>query len=158
MSWGTWWEPLGNLMGAYFQHIGNQKIKKISLPPKKTQRKKLSPLECMLSFLIGYMKFLFPKLFVTIFKPAELISPFINHGHLLILWLEELSRGPSGIYVTQHLPMHHPFVNQLWLGCASSNHNWVMKVQPWWPSPLDHPTVFSNIFEVGEVAIIQKRT
>jgi len=46
-----------------------KKRKKSSLPPKTQNLKenKARHLECMLSLPIGYMKFLFPKLFVTIF-------------------------------------------------------------------------------------------
>jgi hypothetical protein len=36
-------------------------------PPKNLKEKESRHLECMLSFPIGCMKFLFPKLFVTIF-------------------------------------------------------------------------------------------
>jgi hypothetical protein len=47
-------------------------------PFKKTKTKKLGPSECMLSLIIGYMKFSFLKLFVTIFGHHfrhELIIP-----------------------------------------------------------------------------------
>jgi hypothetical protein len=43
-------------------------MKKIPAPrQKKLKRKKPRHFECMLSLPIGCMKFLFPKLFVTIF-------------------------------------------------------------------------------------------
>jgi hypothetical protein len=50
-----------------------EKRKKSSLPPKTQNLKenKARHLECMLSLPIGYMKFLFPKLFVTILAWAN---------------------------------------------------------------------------------------
>jgi hypothetical protein len=44
------------------------KMKKKILPPiQKLKGKKSRHFECMLSLPIGYMKFLFPKLFIAIF-------------------------------------------------------------------------------------------
>jgi hypothetical protein len=47
--WGTHWELEGNILG------------------RKEKEKKSRHFECILSLTIGCMKFLFPKLFVTIF-------------------------------------------------------------------------------------------
>jgi hypothetical protein len=57
---------------TYWEHIGNkeEKQKKKNLPPPHPQREKKKNRahhECMLSLPIGCMKFLFPKLLVTIF-------------------------------------------------------------------------------------------
>ncbi len=64
-SWRTNWElgkPYGNMM------IENKEEKqKIPLPTAPRKEKNWTVHECMLSLPIGYMKFLFPKLFVTIF-------------------------------------------------------------------------------------------
>jgi len=57
-------------MGTHWELEGNKrKMKKIPTPPNlpKLQREKKNTFECMLSLPIGCMKFLFPKLFVTIF-------------------------------------------------------------------------------------------
>jgi hypothetical protein len=43
------------------------KNKKISPTPKLKRKKKSRHFECMPSLAIGYMRFLFPKLFITIF-------------------------------------------------------------------------------------------
>jgi len=48
--WEHPWEPDGNMLGT-----------------KKKNEKKSRHFECMLSLRVGCMKFLFPKLFVTIF-------------------------------------------------------------------------------------------
>jgi hypothetical protein len=61
---GTHWELEGNMLGT------KEKRKKILPPHHPTQNlkgKKSEHFECMLSVPICYMKFLFPKLFVTIF-------------------------------------------------------------------------------------------
>jgi hypothetical protein len=50
--WGTFWEP--DYVRTWWDHIGGRPKKKNPPPP------------CMLSLLIGCMKFLFSKLFVTI--------------------------------------------------------------------------------------------
>jgi hypothetical protein len=42
----------------------------LSTPPPPPQERKRTPHECMLSFLIGCMKLLFSKMFVTIFWPG----------------------------------------------------------------------------------------
>jgi hypothetical protein len=57
----TLWELEGNMLGT------NEKRKQILSPHPKLKRKKERHFECMLSLLIGCMKFLFPKLFMTIF-------------------------------------------------------------------------------------------
>ncbi len=64
----TWWEPIENLRrGTCWEQRKNEKNP--PLPPKTQNLKENKPrhLECMLSLPIGCMKFLFPKLFVTIF-------------------------------------------------------------------------------------------
>jgi len=58
---GTHWELEGNTLGTM------EKRKKTSPPNLKLKRKKSRHFECMLSLPIGCMKFLFPKLFITIF-------------------------------------------------------------------------------------------
>jgi hypothetical protein len=62
---GAHWELKGNMLGT------KEKRKKSSFPPPsppgKLKRKKSRHFECMLSLPIGCMKFLFLKLFVTIF-------------------------------------------------------------------------------------------
>jgi hypothetical protein len=61
-----WDRKIEVLLGTLKQHFGNdgnrQRTKEYPLP--KTQEKKLRTL----NFLIGCMKFLFPKLFATIFN------------------------------------------------------------------------------------------
>jgi hypothetical protein len=57
-----------NPLGTRWEHIGNKEGKKkihLPLPPQK--EKNWTVHECMLSLSIGCMKFLFTKLFVTIF-------------------------------------------------------------------------------------------
>jgi hypothetical protein len=62
---GTHWELEGNMLGT--------KEKILALPPppppfsKLKRKRKSRHVECMMSLPIGCMKFLFPKLFVTIF-------------------------------------------------------------------------------------------
>jgi hypothetical protein len=51
---GTYWELVEDMMGTHWEHDG-------------TKEKKSRHFECMLSLPIGCTKFLFPKLFVTIF-------------------------------------------------------------------------------------------
>jgi hypothetical protein len=66
---------IGNTLGEHIGNLGNilgtkENKKKIlsPLPQPKLKRKiKSRHFECMLSLPISYMKFLFPKLFVTIF-------------------------------------------------------------------------------------------
>jgi hypothetical protein len=58
-------------LGTWKEHVGNkEKMKKIPPPPLtrnwNEKKKKTMHFECMLSLPIGYMKFLFPKPFVTI--------------------------------------------------------------------------------------------
>jgi hypothetical protein len=66
-------EQIGNLMGTSWELKGNKGKKKKILPPPpcrphpKFKRKKSRHFECMLSLPIGCIKFLFPKLFITIF-------------------------------------------------------------------------------------------
>jgi hypothetical protein len=72
-------------MGTHWEHIGNKrKMKKIP-PPNlpKLQREKKNTFECMLSLPIGCMKFLFPKLFVTIFGLGE--YPHYKLGLLILV-------------------------------------------------------------------------
>jgi hypothetical protein len=71
----TWWEPIGNLKRISWDQRKNEKK---SSPHQKLKRKKKKKrtLSCMLSLPIGCMKFLFPKLFVTIFG----LGPIINWG------------------------------------------------------------------------------
>jgi hypothetical protein len=64
---------IGNTLG---EHIGNllgtkensKRSSPLSRLTPKLKRKKTRYFECMLSLLIGCMKVLFPKLFVTIFN------------------------------------------------------------------------------------------
>jgi hypothetical protein len=60
---GTRWELEGNMSGT------KELIKILPQPapaPKSFKTKKSRHFECMLSLPIGCMKFLFPKLFITI--------------------------------------------------------------------------------------------
>jgi hypothetical protein len=58
-------EHIGNLKGTYCEQ---RKMKKILPPPTQNlNEKKSRHFECMLSSPIDCMKFLFPKLFITIF-------------------------------------------------------------------------------------------
>jgi hypothetical protein len=52
--------PLGNILGTHWELEGN-------ILGTKEKEKKSRHFECILSPTIGCMKFLFPKLFVTIF-------------------------------------------------------------------------------------------
>jgi len=81
--WGTHREPkehIETIMGTHWELEGNmlrtkEKWKKIlpSTPPKtqNLKEKKSRHVECMLSLAIGCMKFLFPKLFITIFDLGQ---------------------------------------------------------------------------------------
>jgi hypothetical protein len=65
-------EHIGNLMGTHWElegnMVGTKDFKKKSSPLNpKHKRKKSRRFECKLSLPIGCMKFLFPKLFGTIF-------------------------------------------------------------------------------------------
>jgi len=72
--WGTWWELEGNMK------------KTLSTQPKIWKKKN----HCNLSLSIGWMKFLFPKLFVATLAWAN--TPIINlFGHIFILDLIALS-------------------------------------------------------------------
>jgi hypothetical protein len=55
--------------GTHREHVGNKGKKKKNppLPPQNLKGKKSRHFECMLGLPIGCMKFLFPKLLVTIF-------------------------------------------------------------------------------------------
>jgi hypothetical protein len=67
--WERTKEQLGNLrrsMRTPWEDIGNEGGKK-SCSPSSPKEKNWTPHECMLSLLVGCMKLLFPKLFVTIF-------------------------------------------------------------------------------------------
>ncbi len=65
-------EHLGEPLETWCEHIENRKKKKkenpMSPPLTENQKEEKIPLECMLNFLIGYMKILFLKLNVTIFN------------------------------------------------------------------------------------------
>jgi hypothetical protein len=73
--WGTHWEHMEyieNLIGTHLELEGNMlgTKGKWKNPPPLTQNfkeKKWRHFECMLSLPIGCMKFLYPKLFITIF-------------------------------------------------------------------------------------------
>jgi hypothetical protein len=60
------WEPFENLMRTW-EHIDNKKKKQKISPP---QGKIWIPMNACVSLFIGYMKLLFPKLFVNIFYLA----------------------------------------------------------------------------------------
>jgi hypothetical protein len=61
---GTQWELEGNVMGTKEKRKNPPPS---PLPPKFKKKIKSRHFECMVSIPIGCMKFLFPKLFVTIF-------------------------------------------------------------------------------------------
>jgi hypothetical protein len=56
-------------MGTHWEHVGNKEKRKKILPPptQNLKENKLRHIPNMLSLPIGYMKFLFSKLFVPIF-------------------------------------------------------------------------------------------
>jgi hypothetical protein len=67
-------EHIENLMGTHWEFeknmLGTKEMKKspiTTLAHPKLKRKKSRHFECMLSLPIGCMKFLSPKLFITIF-------------------------------------------------------------------------------------------
>jgi hypothetical protein len=63
--------PFGTLWEIYiWEQFGNKRRKqKILLPHPLLKKKKICTVhKCMLSLPIGCMKFLFPKLFITIFR------------------------------------------------------------------------------------------
>jgi hypothetical protein len=71
---------MGNPLGTLKEHIGKGKKKSLSHSTPKTQKEKKSPSpppKCMLSLLIVYLKFLFPKLFITIFDPANTVGRYL---------------------------------------------------------------------------------
>ncbi len=77
----TWWQHYG--------HIGNKgKKQKIPLPLHTQKEKNWTTHECMLSLPIGWMNFLYPKLFVTIFLPKLMASAKIL-GHSSIIFLKD---------------------------------------------------------------------
>ncbi len=56
------------MVWTYWEHIKNKEEKQKKTPSTPSPKgKNKAHLKCMLGFPIGYMKFLFPKLFVTIF-------------------------------------------------------------------------------------------
>jgi hypothetical protein len=63
---GTYWEPDWNPLGTYWEQRKNEK-KSSATPTQNLKEKKSRHFECMLSLPIGCTKFLFPKLFTTIF-------------------------------------------------------------------------------------------
>jgi hypothetical protein len=64
--WEHLGEPIGNLKRTCWEQRKNEKILP-HLPTQNLKEKKSRHFECMLSLPIGYMKFLFPKLFATTF-------------------------------------------------------------------------------------------
>jgi len=68
--WGTNWKPDGNLKGTCWEQRKKEKNPSptpFAAPTQNLKEKKSRHFECMLSLPIGCIKFLFPKLFVTIF-------------------------------------------------------------------------------------------
>ncbi len=65
--WGTQWELDGNMLGTKEYEKNPPPHPPPPNPNPKLKGKKTRHFECMLSLPIGYMNFLFPKLFVTIF-------------------------------------------------------------------------------------------
>jgi hypothetical protein len=63
-AWGISREHDENMLGTHWEQGRKTKNASPPLPPKGKNR---AHHECMLRLLIGCMKFLFPKLFVTIF-------------------------------------------------------------------------------------------
>jgi hypothetical protein len=62
-----YWEHPWEIHWELFGKKGNMKKSTPTPPSQNFSIKKLRHFECMLSLLIGYIEFLFPKLFVTIF-------------------------------------------------------------------------------------------
>ncbi len=54
-------------MKTCWEHIGNMEDNQKNFPHPTPKGKNKAHHECVVSFLIGCMKLLFPKLFVTIF-------------------------------------------------------------------------------------------
>jgi len=75
---GTHWELDGNMLGV------KEKWKKSLSPTQKLKEKKSRHFECMLSLPIGCMKFLFQKLFITIFS-LGIIVMFKLENYLIVL-------------------------------------------------------------------------
>jgi hypothetical protein len=158
MSWGTWWELLGNLMGTYFlTHWEPKKNQnKISTPKEKKTK---SPWVHAEPFSLAIWNFYFQNCLSPFLNLLGAINPIHYKPWTLtysLTW-RALSRSIRDYVTQQHLPMHHhPFVNQLWLSCGSSN------------PKLVHPVLFTlarigfffffQFCEVIGVAIIHKRT
>jgi len=87
--WGTWWKHIGN---------SEENTKSPTPPPQKGEN--WTPyLEWMLNFLIGCIKFLFPKLFVTIFWPV-LMEGAQTVGHSQpATWIPNLLVHPDNTMV-----------------------------------------------------------
>jgi len=62
----TSWELKGNMLGTKGK-INKSFPHPLTTPTQNLKEKKTRHFECMLSLPIGCIKFLFPKLFVTIF-------------------------------------------------------------------------------------------
>jgi hypothetical protein len=60
-------ENLVNIMGTHWELEGNKGEKKSSPAPQTLKEKESRHFKCLLNLPIGCMKFLFPKLFITIF-------------------------------------------------------------------------------------------
>jgi hypothetical protein len=78
---GTHWAHDGNLEGTYWEQRKNEKKSPLPPPTKLKRKKKSRHFKHMLSLPIGCMKFLLPKLFITILAWAN-NTPIINWGYL----------------------------------------------------------------------------
>ncbi len=77
-------KPLGNRLGTWWEHQNPKKLTPPPPPPfSSPYEKNIDSPACMLNHLIGCMKSLFLKQFVTIFDLANIPYPSEDHGSLL---------------------------------------------------------------------------
>jgi len=98
------WEQVGNKRKKQKillpRPLLKRKKQKILLPhPLLKKKKNCTVHECMLSLLIGCMKFLFPKPFITIFHPNNLSTLLLELPFYFLTYLH--------IYICTHLPAYH---------------------------------------------------
>jgi hypothetical protein len=85
-TWETLWEPDGNTLGTWWEHIRNRQ--KTNPCPHKTQKKVTKPG----AFIIGCMKFLFPT---HLFQPGLISTEgtyyVILSSQMHFSWIEKLN-------------------------------------------------------------------
>ncbi len=114
-SWECIWEHFENLMGT-LRELG-EKQKSLSPHPHQ-KRKNWIVHECMLSLPIGCMKFLFPKLFVTIFHLGSCRAEFCRHktplGNTLRTWWEHDGNKGNFLKILSPSFRNFPKAGQSW--------------------------------------------